>query len=122
MPKIALLLAFFCSLATPECFAHARLSRAEPAARSTLNAAPTRLRLSFNEAVEAKYSSVELRGPSGAVSGLGPLSAPEERTLELALPPLPAGRYDVHYRVLSADGHVIEADYRFSVQDAPAAQ
>jgi len=122
MSKTALLLGLCAVLAAPVCLAHASLTRAEPAARSALSAAPTQLRLTFNEAVEAKYSTVELRGPGGPVSASGPLSTPTPSTLALPLPPLPAGTYEVRYRVLSADGHVIEAGYKFSVKDAPPAR
>lgn len=122
MTRSPLLLTLCAALAAPVCHAHASLTRAEPAARSTLDAAPGRLRLRFNEAVEAKYSSIELRGPGGPVSGTGPLSTPDPSTLELTLPGLPAGPYEVRYRVLSADGHVIEAGYKFSVKDASPAR
>lgn len=122
MSKSALLLGLCAVLAAPACLAHASLTRAEPAARSVLSAAPDRVRLTFNEAVEAKYSTVELRGPGGPVHGSGPLATPAPSALELPLPPLPAGAYEVRYRVLSADGHVIEAGYKFSVKDAPPAR
>ena len=122
MTKNLFLLGLCAALAAPVCHAHASLSRAEPAARSVMSVAPSRLRLRFNEAVEAKYSAIELRGPDGVVTGSGPLSTPDPSTLELPLPALPAGAYEVHYRVLSADGHVIEAGYRFSVKDAAAAR
>ena len=121
MTKTLLLLSLCATLAAPVCHAHASLTRAEPPARSALGLAPSQLRLTFNEAVEAKYSTVELRGPGGPVKGSGPLSTPDPSTLELPLPALPAGVYEVHYRVLSADGHVIEAGYKFSVKDAPTA-
>ncbi|HEX7124257.1 MAG TPA: copper resistance protein CopC, partial [Thermodesulfobacteriota bacterium] len=38
----------------------------------------------------------------------------------VGLPPdLPAGAYTVKYRVLSADGHVVEGSYRFTVKPGP---
>ena len=89
MTKTLLLLSLCVTLAAPVCHAHASLTRAEPPARSALGLAPSQLRLTFNEAVEAKYSTVELRGPGGPVKGSGPLSTPDPSTLELPLPALP---------------------------------
>jgi methionine-rich copper-binding protein CopC len=45
--------------------------------------------------------------------------APAEPTrLSVGVPPLPAGSYAVKYRVLSVDGHVVEAEFGFTVRGA----
>jgi methionine-rich copper-binding protein CopC len=43
--------------------------------------------------------------------------APLEPTrLSVGVPALPAGAYTVKYRVLSVDGHVVEAELTFTVR------
>ena len=96
--------------------AHARLAKAEPASRSDSIRAPARIRLTFNESVEISYSHIQLEDSTGKVVTDGPLAAPAAKTLDLPLPTLAPGRYRVRYRVLSADGHVIENQYEFGVK------
>jgi methionine-rich copper-binding protein CopC len=36
--------------------------------------------------------------------------------MSVGVPPLPAGPYTVKYRVLSVDGHVVEAQFNFTVR------
>ena len=42
----------------------------------------------------------------------------EPSRLSVGVPPLPAGPYTVKYRVLSVDGHVVEAEFTFTVRGA----
>ena len=105
------------SLALPgHAVAHARLEKAEPAKRAALKAAPSQIRLTFNESVEAGYSKITVEDAAGKALEAGAAPGPDARSIELALPPLPPGEYRVRYRALSVDGHVIEADYRFSIK------
>jgi methionine-rich copper-binding protein CopC len=103
----------------PACYAHAELEQAEPPQRSQLTSAPKVVRLQFNEAVEASYSTLGVENSTGEPLGHAKLTAPDPQTLQLRLPALGAGEYSVHYRVLSVDGHVVDGSYNFSVK-APA--
>lgn len=98
--------------------AHARLEKAEPARRAELKTAPTKIHLTFNESVEAAYSNIMLLDAAGETLASGARPGATARSVELALPALPAGEYRVRYRALSVDGHVIEADYPFRVKSA----
>ena len=99
-------------------FAHARLEQAEPAKRAALSAAPTQIRLKFNESVEAGYSRITVEDATGAAIAEGVEPGADARSLELRLPALPPGEYRVRFRALSVDGHVIEADYPFRIKPA----
>ena len=105
-----------------EAYAHAVLEQASPARRSVLTASPAAVRLQFNEDIELRYSSVEVLDGKDAAQAAGTLVAPDAHSLSLPLSPLTAGRYTVHYRVLSTDGHVIESRYAFTVKEAAAGQ
>lgn len=99
--------------------AHAFLEHASPPVGSTIAKPPTELRLQFSEAVEPKFSSVELaRAPDGKID-TGRVVAPDPhdgRVLVVALPAeLAPGVYKVTWRVVSRDTHVTTGDFTFEV-------
>lgn len=96
--------------------AHAAIEQAEPAPRSEFSSSPPHVLLKFNEAVESGYSTITVENHLGRLVSPTDLSAPDQQSLLLTLPPLRAGKYTVRYRVLSADGHVIDASYDFRVR------
>lgn len=98
--------------------AHAFLVRSAPASRATLARAPERVQLWFNERLEPAYSSISVWNAAGAQvdSKDGAVSADDPRRLDLSLPPVPAGRYVIRFRVLSVDGHVVESSVSFTVR------
>jgi methionine-rich copper-binding protein CopC len=69
-------------------WAHAYLVKSSPARRAVLSNAPARVVLWFNDA----------------------------KKLSVGIPTLPAGSYSVKFRVLSVDGHIVEAEFPFSVR------
>ena len=97
--------------------AHAALASSAPAARSTLSAPPSRVTLTFSERLEPAYARVSVWDAAGAQVDLkdGALDRDNRRVLAVTLPLLPPGRYTVRYRVLSVDGHVVEASFVFTV-------
>lgn len=99
---------------------HARLVKAEPAARATVSIAPTVVRLWFNERIEPRFASAEVTDTNGQVVSAGPaaVSADDPKRMELPLGELTPGVYRVRYRVLSVDGHVVEASHTFTVKAA----
>jgi methionine-rich copper-binding protein CopC len=101
-------------------WAHAYLVRSTPAARATVARAPERVQLWFNERLEPAYSRVSVHDRDGQRVDAGDVQVgPDERTrLSVSVPPLPAGPYTVKYRVLSVDGHVVDAAFTFTVRGA----
>jgi len=108
------------ALASPAS-AHAYLVRSSPMARAIVARAPERVQLWFNERLEPAYSHVSVwNGAGQRVDAADVRVAPGEPTrLSVGVPPLPAGAYTVRYRVLSVDGHVVEAGFAFTVRGAP---
>ncbi|KTT48966.1 copper resistance protein CopC [Pseudomonas oryzihabitans] len=114
-------LALACLLLPGLALAHGHLKSAEPAPDSTVSPAPKQLSLSFSEGIEASLSQVQLQRLDGqastAITTGKVISGTDTRTLEVPLEaPLPAGRYQVKWRVLAKDGHKTQGDYRFTVQ------
>lgn len=97
--------------------AHAHLQRASPPAGSIAPAAPTEVTLWFTEALEAKFSSVEVRDAKGAAvqSGAATLAPGNTAQLRVALKPLAPGTYRVIWRVLSVDTHRSRGEFTFRV-------
>lgn len=97
--------------------AHAHLDRSSPAAGSTVPQAPTEVMLWFTEALEAKFSTVEVRDAKGTAMQAGPATGVSGNTAQLRVPlkPLPPGTYTVKWRVLSVDTHRSRGDFTFRV-------
>jgi len=111
-----LLAGALCALASPAS-AHAFLDRAAPGV-GTCGPAPTEIALTFSERVEPTLSRVAVSNAQGAPVRLEPahVDDPKRRTLRarFAEPPA-AGAYHVVWRVVSADSHVTQGAFDFTV-------
>jgi len=111
-------------LATPVLgWAHASLVSADPAASSVVHTSPSRIRLVFSEALEAKLGRISLIGSDGVATKLAASGDPHDvnALVGTVTQPLPAGTYRVDWRVVSADGHPVEGTYVFTVEPVSAA-
>ena len=106
-----------CLPAAPPVLAHATLVRSDPARRAVVAQPPGQVRLWFNERIERDYSSISILDAAGRTVAAGPprMPADDPKLLLLDLPSLGPGRYTVHYRINSVDGHVVEGSYEFTV-------
>ena len=98
-------------------FAHAHPKTMVPAPDST-GPAPSKISITFSEAVEPKFSSIKLTNLDGK-SADPEASAPvpgDPATITLAVPALPAGTYVVHWANVSVDGHHLQGSYKFTVR------
>jgi methionine-rich copper-binding protein CopC len=97
--------------------AHAMLDRAMPPVGSSQNAAPRDVVLTFTEELEGAFSTIEVRGESGALvsSGKAQVDAKQRTQLRVPLKALPPGTYKVIWRVLSVDTHRTQGDFTFKV-------
>ncbi|WII38627.1 copper resistance protein CopC [Paenibacillus thiaminolyticus] len=94
--------------------AHANLASSKPLADAQLDTAPSEIRITFTEGIEAKLSSLTLWDEDGREIG-GGVSGEGDDTLVKSLPELKNGVYKVKWQVLSVDTHVTEGSYRFAV-------
>ena len=96
-------------------FAHTRLLSSDPADGTNLDAAPSTVSLTFNEDMQADFSTVTVVGPDGEQWQTGAVSA-SGGTVSTAVRPLgPAGRYEIGYRVVSDDGHPVQGSVAFTL-------
>ncbi|WP_410872971.1 copper resistance protein CopC [Nocardia sp. A7] len=97
---------------------HAALSGSDPAAGARIDTAPTRVTLTFNEAIQLSFASLTVLGPDGTHYEGGDLRA-NGSDLSTDLRALgAAGQYTVGFRVVSEDGHPIQGSYSFELTRA----
>lgn len=120
--KITVFLALMCLLSilfqVNSVMAHAALVKSDPPRRATLTLPPKHIQLWFNEKIEGAYASVIVKdSQQNIVTTNSPESITDDpKSILLNLPELEPGRYNVHYRVMSVDGHVIESNFDFNVK------
>ena len=100
---------------------HAYLVKSSPTRRAVLSNPPARVALWFNERLEAQFSQLSIWNAEGQqVDGGDVQVGPDDgKRLSVGIPTLPAGSYTVKYRVLSVDGHIVEAEFPFTIRSRP---
>jgi copper resistance protein C len=100
---------------------HAILVRSIPATRAVLSRPPERVQLWFSERLEPAFSSAAVWSASGAqVDGRDARVDPDDpKQLSVTLRAIEPGTYTVRCRVLSVDGHIVEASFVFTVKPGP---
>ena len=99
-----------------QALAHAGLESSAPSANAVLETGPPNIVLDFDEAVDARISSIELFDqdaqpiPTGA-----PESVTDDTVVQASVPTIGDGVYVVVWRVPSADGHVVDGVFSFQV-------
>jgi methionine-rich copper-binding protein CopC len=98
--------------------AHAFLRHASPAVGSTLSVSPPEMTLDYTEAIEPRFSGVDVLDAQGQHVDAGDLHlAPDNpKRLVIGLKKLGPGTYTVKWHVVSVDTHHTEGTFTFSVQ------
>lgn len=96
--------------------AHAGLRASEPAASAVLERSPSRIALTFGEAVEIVFGAIRLYDDAGALVRLGaPRHEGAPSVVVADVPELAPGSYLVAWRVVSTDGHPVQGAYTFQI-------
>lgn len=105
-------------LTTWNAWGHALPQRSEPPVGATVAVPPTRVRIWFDGALEAAFSSLQVQTVNGQRLNQddGHVHATDVTLLEVLLPPLPPGTYRVLWRVVARDGHRTAGEYTFTIQ------
>ena len=123
VPSRAVLLALMLVLFIPGlALAHLGLAGSAPAKGAHLATAPSELRLSFTEAVEASVARLRLLGANGgevAISAVRSLPDSGQVILADITGALEAGTYTVEWQVIGKDGHPVRGTIPFVI--APGA-
>lgn len=118
--RLAAACAFALLLCFPEsAYAHATLLSSEPAAGSRLSTRPSRVRLTFDEPIEADLCQIVIVSADGHTTTLAVSADPRDvRGIVAPLDLTADGAYRVAWRVISADGHPVEGSLVFDVGSA----
>ena len=103
--------------ATPAA-AHTKLSKAVPAAKSTVTKPVTALTLTFSGLIKQAGSEVTVRGADGAEYQEAEPRA-VDKTITQRVRALPVGGVTVAWKTVSGDGHAISGSYTFTNKAAP---
>jgi hypothetical protein len=99
-------------------FFHNHLTKSTPAAKATLTAAPTQIRLWFAEKPEIALTRITLRTADSTRITLGKVATTDD-TLSVTAPVTGAmakGGYVVSWQTAGKDGHVIRGSFPFTVK------
>ena len=96
-------------------FAHTRLESSNPTDKSSVDAAPESVSLTFNEDISAEFATMSVVGPDGTNYQTGQVSAAGGQVSTAVSPLGPAGVYQIGYRVVSDDGHPVQGKVSFTL-------
>lgn len=100
----------------PGAFAHTSAVSMTPAADSTVSA-PASVTIKFSGALEPKFSTITVTNGEGhVVNKEASTIGSDNKTMTVALPPLPPGVYTVHWVGVSTDTHRSQGDYKFTTK------
>jgi len=100
---------------------HTRLESSVPAADEVLTVAPERFELRFSGPVNEALSSLVLLLPSEDSVRVALQTPGDDRILVGDIPDLVDGEYLVRWRTVSADGHAVSGEFRFTFKGSRAA-
>lgn len=106
----------------PPVFAHSYLQNASPPVNSTVTATPSEVTIAFTEAVEPRFSTIEVTsaGAQRVDNGEPHPVGGDAKCLAIGLQPLAPATYTVAWRVTSVDTHKSDGVYHFTVAAADA--
>jgi methionine-rich copper-binding protein CopC len=109
--------AAFVAAAAPA-WGHAFPDHSDPRVGHTVDAPPPAVRIWFDGAIEPVFSTLRVEdGDKRRVDKNDARVDPVDRTLlEVSLPPLSPGRYQVFWSVVARDGHRTEGSFPFRVK------
>lgn len=97
----------------PAALAHATLEKTAPKQGGTVTKPQSKVTLTFDEAVQTSFAKVVVTSPDGTRVDSGKPHV-VNGTVTQRLKGLPvAGKYKVAWRVVSADGHPVDGQFRF---------
>jgi copper(I)-binding protein len=115
--SILILVGRFLLASVSVAFAHAHLQKAVPPVESTVTQPPTEVAIAFTEAVEPRFSSIEVTNATAqrVDNGQPHIVNGDSKRLAVSIQALPPGTYMVVWHAISADTHKTDGSYHFTV-------
>jgi methionine-rich copper-binding protein CopC len=98
-------------------FAHVFPKKQEPGAGATVPS-PAEVSILFDGPLEPSFTTLTVTDATGKQVNVDKahIDPQQAATVSVALPPLVAGHYTVHWAAVAADGHRTHGDYSFNVK------
>jgi methionine-rich copper-binding protein CopC len=99
--------------------AHTELIKSSPAADKIISVMPTSVKLTFGEALlvisgsSKQSNSITVKSPSGKTFSTGKVQVTKNIATVNLLKLKESGKYQVTFRVVAEDGHVLKDSFRF---------
>ena len=100
-------------------FAHTKVNKSIPADGATVAPGLSKIELHFAGKMRLTVVKINNAGSGEAVSPNSALPAKFVSHVDIAVPPLAAGDYDVSWIGVGSDGHVMKGEFKFSVAGKP---
>ena len=102
----------------PRAEAHAFLDHSEPKVGGTVTNSPAAVKIWFTENLEPSFSSIEVRDAKGKEVDKKDchLGTKDKSLLEVSLPTLAPGSYEVIWHAVSTDTHRTQGHFKFTVK------
>ena len=115
--RLVLLTLALVTLAAAPASAHSELLESTPADGERLTVAPTEIELVFGEDVQQQGGAILVTGTDGVRYDRPSSFATSDNVATVRLTPASSapGRYLVAYRIVSADGHVVDGSFGYRV-------
>lgn len=101
-------------------FAHAELIKSFPVANSTLVKSPSFIQLEFGESLTTIKSksanSITIFDSKSHKMATSKISVKKSIARVELIDTLKSGKYTIKYRVVSADGHVLKSQFKFTLR------
>ena len=96
---------------------HAFPIRSEPRVGRTVASSPPKVTIWFDGELEPAFSTITVYNAAKQQVDKNDsrVNSSDKSVLEIDLPPLPADSYRVYWKALSADTHVTEGDFTFTI-------
>ena len=95
--------------------AHAELIGSSPGEGATLDKAPSRVVLVFNDNVQTNFAEIVVTAPDGAGISTGDAAVTANKVVATLGRPTAAGDYKVAWRVVSDDGHPVDGRFTYTL-------
>jgi copper resistance protein C len=112
-------LALWVSLILPmPVFAHAIMVKSQPVVDSTIAESPKQVDVWFNDKVGSEYKALAVIDSAGKrVDNKDAAQETFDQShLYVTIPQLPPGTYNVRYRVVSIDTHIVTGKFKFTIK------
>jgi methionine-rich copper-binding protein CopC len=105
-------------LVSSAALAHAHLQSAVPPVDGTVDTPPPAITLTFSEALEPRFSTIEIKDAAGkrVDDGKPHSEAGDAKRFSVGIGKLPPGLYTVDWHATSVDTHRTEGSFHFTVK------